>query len=155
MDCYGVFPDSFSILFFYFWKLYLLILFFLYWADWEFSFVNFFSLKHCWLLQCFSSWFFFFFYDFLRSHPNAPWITTVIHSAFLSLFFTFFFFAIFHLFFQLSFFFRLFFLFFQNYFPFFYNFPFFSFLFIYFFFFQNYLCWFYFLNIELVKNFAL
>jgi len=114
MDCYGVFPDSFSILFFYFWKLYLLILFFLYWADWEFSFVNFFSLKHCWLLQCFSAWFFFFFYDFLRSHPNAPWITTVIHSAFLCLFFTFFFFLQFFIYFS--------------------NFPFF---FVYFFFFSK------------------
>jgi hypothetical protein len=40
VDCYGVFSRSFSILFFYFSKLYLSI--FLYWADWEFSFVFFF-----------------------------------------------------------------------------------------------------------------
>jgi hypothetical protein len=42
VDCYCVFPHGFSILFFYFSKLYWLILFFQYWADWEFSFVIFF-----------------------------------------------------------------------------------------------------------------
>jgi hypothetical protein len=42
MDWYGVFLYGFSILFFYFSKLYLLILFFKYWADWEFIFVIFF-----------------------------------------------------------------------------------------------------------------
>jgi len=113
MDCYGVFPDSFSILFFYFWKIYLLILFFLYWADWEFSFVNFFSLKHCWLLQCFSAWFFFFF--FLWFSSLTPKCTMDYNSnpqcIPLSFFHIFFFFAIFHLFFQLSFFFVYFFFF--------------------------------------------
>ena len=137
MDCYGVFPDSFSILFFYFWKIYLLILFFLYWADWEFSFVNFFSLKHCWLLQCFSAWFFFFFLWFSSLTPKCTMDYNSNPQCIpLSFFHIFFFFAIFHLFFQLSFFFLSFHLFFL-------------------FFFQNYLCWFYFLNIELVKNFAL
>jgi hypothetical protein len=106
------------------------------------------------LLQCFSSWFFFF-YDFLRSHPNAPWITTVIHSAFLSLFFTFFFFLQFFIYFSNFPFFFVYFFFFSKitflFFTTFLFFPFFSFIF----FFQNYLCWFYFLNIELVKNFAL
>jgi len=48
-------------LFFLFLKIIFVDFIFFYWAGWEFSFVNFFSLKHCWLLQCFSAWFFFVF----------------------------------------------------------------------------------------------
>jgi len=67
MDCNGVFSHSFSILFFYFSKLYLSI--FLYWVDWEFSFVIFF-FKILLIATVFSTWFFLFlfFYDFLQNY---------------------------------------------------------------------------------------
>jgi hypothetical protein len=49
--------------FFIFFKI-IFIDFFLYWTDWEFSFVIF-SFKHCWLLQYFFAWFFFVFVFFM------------------------------------------------------------------------------------------
>ena len=58
MNCCDVFPLSFFILFLYFLKLYLSIFFLI--LNWlRIWFCYFFSLKHCWLLQCFSAWFFF------------------------------------------------------------------------------------------------
>ena len=57
MDCCNVFPHNFSILFFYFSKLYLSIFFNMELI--ENLVLYFFSFKHRWLLQCFSARFFF------------------------------------------------------------------------------------------------
>jgi hypothetical protein len=54
----------FFVFIFFFSKLSLSILFFYYWTGWEFSFITFFcffSLKHCWLLQYFPTWFLFYY----------------------------------------------------------------------------------------------
>jgi len=59
VDCYGAFPHSFSILFFYFFKI-IFVNLFLNWADWEFSFVIFF-LKTLLIATVFLRMFFFVF----------------------------------------------------------------------------------------------
>jgi hypothetical protein len=68
VDCYDAFPHSFSILFFYFFKI-IFVNLFLNWADWEFSFVIFF-LKTLLIATVFLRMFFLFlfFYDFLRNY---------------------------------------------------------------------------------------
>jgi len=64
------FPLMFVFQFFLFFsELFLSILFFYYWDGWEFSFLVFFSLKHCGLLQCFPVWFFFiYFFVFFQNY---------------------------------------------------------------------------------------
>jgi hypothetical protein len=81
MDCYSVYLQGlfffvffcfdflwffFVFLMIFFSKLSLILFFLKYWAGWEFSFIVFFSLKHCGLLQCFSIRF--FFYDFFQNY---------------------------------------------------------------------------------------
>jgi len=58
LPCYSVSPHVFLIDVF-FPNIFLSNLFFSYWAGWQFSF---FFLKHRWLLQCFSIWFFLCFF---------------------------------------------------------------------------------------------
>ena len=67
MDCYGVFPHNFSILFFLFFKI-IFDDFFLYWADWEFSFVIFFFKTLLIATVFFRMILFLFFYDFLWNY---------------------------------------------------------------------------------------